>query len=456
MIKLNDDNIFVGEIKQLLKSFNLPKCRVYASAEDLRFNGEIAIVGNDIVQKTSSGTRRLDSYQKGNFIANITTNLSTNTTVYDYHTHEYLGEYLRFLRDYTGVNLMGMYNCFSYETTKNVDVEIDGVEFKSNDGNYTLFSFPVKFGQKYSIALTFHGEICAFYGIASTDGKVDVVSQSCIHLRGMTFEQPRELEVALSESMEQSKKEEYFKRESGLRMFVKVPKACESSIVVLEGEYDYLQLLVDGYKEVLTKPVFLKISASDLPNIVVITSQEIIDNHIPVGPGVIAPTDATKYVESKYPGFVMQRYGYGYDETTNTITFVNVRWKSSDVDYTLSQYDYLNKHQLLDLNLNDNQLLADRLVEYLSNQAITPNDEIVKNIKRLQKTLLSNEKYHYSIENYYGMWDDGIRRSIYRFVVETAINDDNFDVISYCDKDVENAMGYLKEIYADGNGHILD
>lgn len=381
MIKLNDDNIFVGEIKQLLKSFNLPKCRVYASAEDLRFNGEIAIVGNDIVQKTSSGTRRLDSYQKGNFIANLTTNLSTNTTVYDYHTHEYLGEYLRFLRDYTGVDLMGMYNCFSYETTKNVDVEIDGVEFKSNDDNYTLFSFPVKFGQKYSIALTFHGEICAFYGIASNDGKVDVVSQSCIHLRGMTFEQPRELEVALSESTEQSKKEEYFKRESGLRMFVKVPKACESSIVVLEGKYEYLQLLVDGYKEILTKPVFVE---------------------------------------------------------------------------DCNDYQYFSKHQLLDINLNDNQLLADRLVEYLSGQAITPNDEVVKNIKRLQKTLLNNEKYHYSIENYYGMWDDGIRRSIYRFVVENAINDDNFDVISYCDKDVESAMGYLKEIYADGNGHILD
>lgn len=381
MIKLNDDNIFVGEIKQLLKSFNLPKCKVYASAESLRFEGEIAIVGNDIVQKTSSGTRRLDSYKKGDFIANLTTNLATNTTVYDYHTHEYLGEYLRFLRDYTGVDLMGMYNCFSYETTKNVDVEIGGTEFKSNDDNYTLFSFPVKFGQKYSIALTFHGEICAFYGIASNDGKVDVVSQSCIPLRGMTFEQPRELQVALPESMEQSKKEGYFKRESGLRMFVKMPKACESSIVVLEGKYEYLQLLVDGYKEVLTKPVF---------------------------------------VEGK------------------------------------NDYQYFSKHQLLDINLNDNQLLADRLVEYLSNQAITPNDEIVKNIKRLQKTLLSNEKYHYSIENYYGMWDDGIRRSIYRFVVENAINDDNFDVISYCDKDVESAMGYLKEIYADGNGHILD
>ena len=29
MIKFNDNNIYVGYIKQLLKDFNLPRCQVY-------------------------------------------------------------------------------------------------------------------------------------------------------------------------------------------------------------------------------------------------------------------------------------------------------------------------------------------------------------------------------------------------------------------------------------------
>jgi hypothetical protein len=69
---------------------------------------------------------------------NYTKNLQIQNNVYDSYTHEYLGDYLRFHRDFANINLMPLYNCFSNRACPNLEIKFDidhyKVEFK-NDGD---------------------------------------------------------------------------------------------------------------------------------------------------------------------------------------------------------------------------------------------------------------------------------------------------------------------------------
>ena len=98
-------------------------------------------------------------------ILNYTKKLNIKDGVYDSYTHEYLGEYLRFLRDYYNVNLMSLYNCFSDRAATNINLkfsiskridsensEIINCEF-ADDDLYKLYVVPVKLFKNYTIAI---------------------------------------------------------------------------------------------------------------------------------------------------------------------------------------------------------------------------------------------------------------------------------------------------------------
>ena len=113
MITFNDSSIIVGYIKELLYSFNLPQI----SVPELKHN--------------------FPSYTLDDYIPNITTNLKLENNIYDTYTHEYLGNYLRFIKDYSGINLMSLYNCFSNKS------------FTS--GGFVYFIVPIKRACSYTI-----------------------------------------------------------------------------------------------------------------------------------------------------------------------------------------------------------------------------------------------------------------------------------------------------------------
>ena len=138
MIKLNDNNIFVAEIKQILKDFNLPKCLI---GDEILLENNHYIKDYGIYLYKNNKEKRVSVYNYGEKYLNITSNLRIDNQVYDRYTHRYLGNYLRFLRDYKGIDLMSMYNCFDGEAFKG-QFKVNDVIFGNNDKNIT-YKIPI-------------------------------------------------------------------------------------------------------------------------------------------------------------------------------------------------------------------------------------------------------------------------------------------------------------------------
>ena len=79
-------------------------------------------------------------------IRNYTKNLKIQNNVYDSYTHEYLGDYLRFQRDYRNINLMPLYNCFSNTLCPRLNISFDVVADAINsDNNEIIKGYTAKF-----------------------------------------------------------------------------------------------------------------------------------------------------------------------------------------------------------------------------------------------------------------------------------------------------------------------
>ena len=105
---------------------------------------------------------------------NETKNYVIKNNIYDYYTHEYLGEYLRFIRDFHNVDLMPLYNCFSDHICNNIELTFDigkedkkSITFSGSNPEYKIYMLPVKLFQKYTIAIDCQQEYelcCGIYG----------------------------------------------------------------------------------------------------------------------------------------------------------------------------------------------------------------------------------------------------------------------------------------------------
>ena len=157
MFKFDNSHIFTGYLKQLLSSVNIPTCKIYTKefADYLKQHGKEdprIIESFDTATYIKSGSKSHAAtrvnylknnelyhyfwnydqgnselgrrntywasssnlfYNSGKNMPGLTRVLNSTGNVYDAATHEYLGDYLRFLRDYHGINLMSLYNCFN-------------------------------------------------------------------------------------------------------------------------------------------------------------------------------------------------------------------------------------------------------------------------------------------------------------------------------------------------------
>lgn len=413
MIKLNDDSIYVGQIKQILHSFNLPMFSIYQEGnkyalgehylKDGTIYGHVNIYDENGKFVKEDLEKIIKFYTFGESIENLTTKFPISSNLYDSKTHIYLGNYLRFLRDYMGLDLMSLYNCCGYDSPRDLNAFYNlgdrKIIFSSYDQEYTIIMIPVKWGQKYTIGIDYHGDIemaCMHFEDNimldyNSNSGYSMLDKTYFKVRGARFNHPF-IYDKLSLDEVNLRKISGDAKESTLKLFIKVPSSCTSSIVVLEGDYvncSNENMYMDDYTQKLGNNPFLS--------------------------GI----DPITGKEAKY-------------------TF-------------MMNYEYVNKNQLLSLNMGQKVLLADRLVEYLSQQAIAPNDDVVDNIKRTQRTLNRNNLIGDYYIKEYGVWDESMRQAIYKFIWSSGIINNYQDMLSYFDKDVETKIGGLLTKYNEIN-----
>lgn len=321
MYRFNNDNIITGYIKQLLHSFNLPKCKVFKNVKDFTNyyptgSSAFGIVknyknGQDCILYKNKGDIELRSYYLYDKpYQNITTNLSLFNGLYDSTCHKYLGEYLRFIRDYENINLMSMYNCFANEI------------LISNKAKYLII--PVKHNTTYTIA--FEGKKYE-YVFTYRSGLENIEN---------LFDIPEER----SEDEKVYSTTSYF-----LKPFKVTSSIGKDELITIgprAGQYKYACFKEQDYKLVI------KLGLTDNDVITVLEGDYTTINQN------FTPVQANFDKEIEDPNY----------------NNVNLEKHLSDL-------------QLLDYHLgqkNVNYPFADRLVEYLTDMTILPNDKISNNI----------------------------------------------------------------------------
>lgn len=437
MFKFNDTNILTGYIKEMLASFNLPCYKVYTRQQREHFEEtgeELNVIASQEASKASDTSPEkhpcfisyikegsIQQYFKNNdnsytwkviadpylyniFVPNETKNYVIKNNIYDYYTHEYLGEYLRFIRDFHNVDLMPLYNCFSDHICNNIEQTFDvgtvakkSITFSGSNPEYKIYMLPVKLFQKYTIAIDCQQEYelcCGIYGkyldtreiFNQIPGKTykKVIGQfSKPILYDLAELLPNKLpskDITGTPKEQEEKKRQWeetmmwlAKNEGDLKLFIKLPASNNSSITVLEGDY-------------------------------------------------------RSWNDSQ---------GVGLNKTQNK-TVLN--FDASDECLLNSDLKLITPLQLLKFNTGKSYPFADRLVEYLLGNAVTPLDEIADNIKRVQTIALKNGQ----VNKADGIWTDKLQKILYSFMnskelTQSNKKETNHDILGYVDKDVENA-----------------
>ena len=423
MFKFNNTHIFTGYLKQLLSTTNIPACKIYTKEfaeyfkqhgkEDPRIVESIDTINKDRLavrvnylknnelysyflkyseddsskpywKKTSTAF-----YNKEKCVPGLTKVLNSPGASYDSVTHEYLGDYLRFLRDYYDVNLMSLYNCFSNRRCNNIYYnEInDGLTvFDSQDTSSTIYAVPVKLFSSYTIAIDSYGGVEMFCGLYNTHLDVktakgkDLIAKTYVKVKKAIFKQPflfdklsveywnHTSDFATTDQKAALLNNEVItcfdiiNREQDLKLFIKVPTSCKSSIVILEGDFRHFN-------------------------------------------------------DSTYVNKNKQRNDDDDDDTAPDSWVYNQNHSIINFEDTSilnhGSFRPISKLQLLELNTGESYPFADRLIEYLAASAITPIDEIPDNIRRVQSVMNENQHF-FKIE---GVWEDKMQKIVYDYIM---------------------------------------
>lgn len=433
MIKYNSSNIIVGQLKEILASYNLPSCKVLNDGDKLQivkgctyiYNGMTLVANRSIDFLTSGFTyvttdfRFINYYREKLPILNVTHNLHIENNYYDEKTHLGLGNYLRYQRDYFGLDLMPMYNCFSGQLASNVRInfELNGakVSFDTSTNTNKIYVVPVKLWKNYDIYFENVGKVemcCGVYRNGNLVSKKEFEDLYISFAKDTYFatSNPRfDTPVTYSKLKNYNtinindttnKRELIYRNEDNLCLFIKVPCFSNSSLVVIEHSRDIEK---DEFNEIIG----LKSNLSNFTfddnaknNFMHITRQ--VTNWMPVP-------------------------------------------EEEQLEF-FKQFDlFLTRSQLTKLNDKAQHPFADRLIEYIMKNTIDSRDDILTNSKLVQQAMINKGILTQYNQNY--LWDNKLRSIIYLLAnMESAkanITDIFYDIYGYVDKDIEVRLPLL-------------
>lgn len=349
-------------------------------------------------------------------IRNYTKNLKIQNNVYDSYTHEYLGDYLRFQRDYRNINLMPLYNCFSNTLCPRLDISFDVVEdvidsatnkvtkkgyvakFDTRETSYKIYMIPIKLFQKYTIAIDCFNDVevcCGFYGKYQYGSAYNTIAEDTYRcFNSMLFNKPVLYDPTdgLKKYLDPRHPLEIAQHETDLKLFIKLPISNKSSIVILEGDYTEY-----------------------------------------------TPSTIIKHSQAKDDSFIV----------VNNRTQVNF---DGDLDENIEHL--VTPLQLLAQNTGISYPFADRLIEYLVGNAVTPVDDISDNIKRAKKVI--NAKTNVLCDDE-GVWEKIMQVILYEYASNNFNVRINHDILGYVDKDTESySNGSVSQPETISNADIYD
>lgn len=536
MIPFNSNHIFVNYLKEFLSTYNLPKFKVYTQADakyalDPQHAGEespdiiesIAATNNTEVegkrafwqynylrQNSIQRYRRItpesgkpfwrwetipqDSFYVGKKDLNNTKRLLLKTTTYDFYTHKYLGEYLRFKRDYYGFNLMPLYNCFTEALMPSLDITIRNgnskkiATFLSSDKNFKIYYIPVKLFQNYTIAIDSTAGIemccCLFDGEYLRHGNTvrDLYNLTYKKFPRTFFNKPI-LYTALTENHtyngecssdgEQALEDLvmggreklnqvlwFFEKYSlqtnsinlmpeldNLTLLLKVPTGTSSTITILEGDYRNFNNITfsteaaDNSTETLknNNQTIASVPKTGLDPEALALAKKYSDSNM-----VLTCKEnhwVTNYEVQYKPNANMYLL---FDKKTPVPSTDNEAFAEKAIAIDDKPFTPITHLQLLEFNTKKSYPFADRLIEYLLENTISAeNPELEDNVKRVQTVLKAQNTGYTPFA--YGIWDEEIRRRLYDFMytqslINKTANIVRRDCFGYCDKDIENLL----------------
>ena len=404
MIEFNSKNIIVGFIKQLLYSFNLPTCKVFRNKAEclnhlfpstnttlkqrrLNYNSNIVCIirnfkdNKDCFVKVdgNKNVEFLTYYNFGEFYPNLTKTLRIDNIIYDSYTHNYLGEYLRFIRDIKDINLLSLYNCYDTNIIE--------------ENEYKYFIIPVKYNYIYEICLDNPRAFSYAFVIDEKENIDNLIRNNQTNFNISTEISDTDYsQIIRISSPSITTFNDLFKEEL-LKLVIKVPVTNDSAICVLESSYTQSKLL--ERKKINRHYSPIKINFEK-------TNDE----------GNISHSSLDKYeYQSEYEKIFKDNIPVGQLQLINKIF-------TSKISYPF----------------------ADRLTEYICGNVVTPLDYISRDIidakhKARDRYFDPNNnipyrpKADYTIMERFKMLDLVIRNKLLH------INKD--DLLGYVDKDIE-------------------